>query len=149
MYAFIENEIVQKYPYSITDLRKANPGTSFPNNPSDATLAEWNVFPVAKVTRPEENYTNNVYEGVPQKLSGVWTQVWNVVDASDDEVAERSEQKANEVRAERNQKLANCDWTQLADAPVDKTAWATYRQALRDITAQAGFPWNVTWPIEP
>lgn len=39
--------------------------------------------------------------------------------------------------------------TQVADAPVDKAAWATYRQALRDITAQQGFPWNVTWPEQP
>lgn len=53
------------------------------------------------------------------------------------------------VRANRNQKLANCDWTQLADSPADKTVWATYRQALRDITAQAGFPWSVTWPDQP
>lgn len=37
------------------------------------------------------------------------------------------------------------DWTQLANAPVDKTAWAVYRQALRDITEQAD-PFNITWP---
>ena len=52
------------------------------------------------------------------------------------------------VRAERNAKLAKCDWTQLSDAPVDAAAWAVYRQALRDITTQAN-PFNIVWPAEP
>lgn len=52
------------------------------------------------------------------------------------------------IRAERNRRLADCDWTQLSDAPIDAAAWAAYRQALRDITGQAGFPWAVAWPSE-
>ena len=56
---------------------------------------------------------------------------------------------AAEVRTERDAKLAETDWTQVADAPVDKTTWATYRQALRDIPSQAGFPNEVIWPVEP
>ena len=57
--------------------------------------------------------------------------------------------KAAEVRAERNTKLAATDWTQITDATADKAAWAIYRQALRDITAQAGFPQTITWPDAP
>jgi len=53
------------------------------------------------------------------------------------------------VRTKRNILLADSDWTQIADAPVDATAWATYRQALRDITSQQGFPHEVTWPTKP
>jgi len=56
---------------------------------------------------------------------------------------------AEKVRFLRNKKLADSDWTQVADAPVDKTVWASYRQALRDITNQEGFPVNVLWPTEP
>ena len=59
-----------------------------------------------------------------------------------------TEQAAN-VRTSRNDKLAQCDWTQIVDSTADKPAWATYRQALRDVTAQEGFPWNVTWPQQP
>lgn len=59
-----------------------------------------------------------------------------------------AEQAAN-VRTSRNDKLAECDWTQLADSTADKTTWATHRQELRDVTVQDGFPWNVTWPVEP
>ena len=49
------------------------------------------------------------------------------------------------VRAERNAKLAQCDWTQLPDAPVEAAAWATDRQELRDITTQDD-PFNIIWP---
>ena len=59
-----------------------------------------------------------------------------------------AEQSAS-VRTSRNDKLAQCDWTQIADSTADKTVWATYRQMLRDVTAQDGFPWNVTWPEAP
>jgi len=52
-------------------------------------------------------------------------------------------------RNKRNQLLAETDWTQVADATVDKAAWATYRQALRDVPAQSGFPNTITWPTEP
>jgi hypothetical protein len=58
-------------------------------------------------------------------------------------------EQASAVRKSRGDKLADSDWTQVADAPVNKTVWATYRQALRDITAQSGFPWTVTWPDAP
>jgi hypothetical protein len=54
------------------------------------------------------------------------------------------------VRAQRNQLLAQSDWTQLPDVPpATKEAWATYRQALRDITAQPGYPLSVNWPTPP
>lgn len=53
------------------------------------------------------------------------------------------------ARQERNTLLAASDWTQVADAPVDQAAWATYRQELRDITSQETFPNEVTWPVPP
>ena len=56
---------------------------------------------------------------------------------------------AAEVRAERNTKLTATDWTQIADSTADKPAWAAYRQALRDVPAQVGFPQSVTWPAKP
>lgn len=54
------------------------------------------------------------------------------------------------VRQERNTLLAKSDWTQLPDVPLaTKEAWAAYRQALRDITEQPGFPFDVVWPEPP
>jgi hypothetical protein len=52
------------------------------------------------------------------------------------------------IRTQRDQLLKDSDWTQVADAPVDKQAWATYRQALRDVTQQSGFPWTINWPTK-
>jgi hypothetical protein len=68
----------------------------------------------------------------------------------DDEAkAAKDAAQATAVRADRDKRLADSDWTQVADAPVDKAAWATYRQGLRDVPAQAGFPWDITWPVKP
>jgi hypothetical protein len=53
------------------------------------------------------------------------------------------------VRAWRNQELGSCDWTQLADAPVDKVAWAQYRQELRDLPAQNEDPKLIVFPERP
>lgn len=53
------------------------------------------------------------------------------------------------IRNTRNALLKESDWTQINDAPVDKQAWAEYRQLLRDITQQEGFPRNISWPIKP
>lgn len=56
---------------------------------------------------------------------------------------------SSQIRTKRNALLQQSDWTQVADAPVDQAAWATYRQALRDVTTQEGFPEAVVWPIAP
>jgi len=52
------------------------------------------------------------------------------------------------IRYQRDQLLLACDWTQISDSQTDKAAWATYRQALRDVPTQSGFPWEVTWPTQ-
>lgn len=59
------------------------------------------------------------------------------------------EELSEEARITRNNLLTKSDWTQLPDAPVDKDVWATYRQQLRDITLQSGFPENIIWPDPP
>ena len=60
-----------------------------------------------------------------------------------------NDRKAAEVRTERNAKLTATDWTQGFDTPqATKDKYASYRQALRDIPAQSGFPNNVTWPTQ-
>jgi len=81
-----------------------------------------------------------------QVVDGVTT---TAAEQEDAYKAQKDAEQAKNVRATRDAKLAECDWTQVADAPVDKAVWATYRQALRDITAQEGFPWTITWPDAP
>lgn len=60
-----------------------------------------------------------------------------------------NDQKWEQIKLWRNVKLAQSDWTQLSDAPVDKAAWATYRQALRDLPAKGGSADAVEFPVAP
>ena len=70
---------------------------------------------------------------------------WNLFTWVEDSVT-----AAASVRARRDVLLDKTDWTQLPDVPLaTKSAWATYRQALRDVTAQPGFPLDITWPAPP
>jgi hypothetical protein len=64
-------------------------------------------------------------------------------------LAGKQDRQAVAARAERDRLLTASDWTQVADAPVDQIAWAEYRQALRDVPEQAGFPENAVWPTKP
>lgn len=76
-----------------------------------------------------------------------WSYIDGVFSPPPDNVSD--EKKAERIRLTRDKKLVQSDWTQVADAPVDQSAWATYRQSLRDIPQQAGFPSNVVWPTKP
>ena len=53
------------------------------------------------------------------------------------------------MRHWRDEELARTDWTQVADAPVDKAAWATYRQALRDLPTSNADPRLIELPTQP
>jgi hypothetical protein len=151
MHALIENGTVKQYPYTTGDLKRANPQTSFPSQISDASLLEYGVHRVFFATQPEVTATQVLEEGTPvfSTEDQRWTQTFAVRDMSAEEVASRNDEQAASVRAARNEKLAASDWTQLADSTADKAAWATHRQALRDITSQEGFPWTVEWPEQP
>jgi hypothetical protein len=60
-----------------------------------------------------------------------------------------NEEAAEQVRGRRDMLLRDSDWAVLTDAPTDKTAWQAYRQGLRDVPSQAGFPNSINWPTEP
>ena len=149
MHALIENGAVAQYPYGFGQLKAANPLTSFPAQATDEMLASYGVQRVFFSTPPAITDTQVLEEGTPVFVDDRWTQMWSVRDMTSEEITNRNDAKAAEVRSERNEKLKASDWTQVADAPVDKTAWAAYRQDLRDITAQEGFPWNINWPTQP
>jgi hypothetical protein len=60
-----------------------------------------------------------------------------------------NDQKWEQIRMWRNAQLIGSDWTQVEDSPVDKAAWATYRQALRDLPSQGGIADAVVFPVAP
>jgi hypothetical protein len=113
-------------------------------------------------TQPELTDTQMSEEATPVFDADAqrWTQAWQVREMTAEEILEsttkreaelleRNTMQANAVRVARNNLLKDSDWTQITDATADKAAWATYRQALRDVTQQADFPWTITWPDAP
>lgn len=140
----IENRPVS-FPYTLTDLRRDNPSTSFPVEISNQNLSAFDVYPVTPSPVPNFDSKTHHVKQVVELVNGAWTQVWYL------QKLPETQASAN-VRGERNRLLADCDWTQLEDAPIDadgKLAWSLYREALRMVPQQAGFPWNVQWPPTP
>ena len=97
MYIKLNNGQIDKYPYSQGQLRADNPQTSFPRELPDSLLAEWGIYPVKPVDRPQVDHTQEVFELDPVYQNGEWIQTWNVVDASHEVVLQRIlELRANE-----------------------------------------------------
>jgi len=142
MYVLIQEGKVRKYPYSISLLKQDNPGTSFPETISDALLESFSVYPVTPAEIPTHDRLTEYASKSISQVDGAWVENWTV-ERLDEETA------AANVRGYRTKLLKQTDWTQLSDAPGDTGAWATYRQALRDISSQADFPYNIAWPEEP
>lgn len=107
--------------------------------------------------QPTDQYGYSQFAGLEQ-VEGKWYTKYIVGPVFTDPEQEAEyraridETQAKSVRSTRNVELTTCDWTQLDDTPLTnakKLEWAAYRQALRDIPSQIGFPWNVVWPTQP
>ena len=149
MYVKIMNDAVDTFPYSVRQLKQDNPNTSFPDAVSGLDLSDYDVYDVTVSTKPPQAHDKKaVSNDAPTLIDGVWTLGWTVRDLTADEIA----LEAKAVRRDRDELLAECDWTQMPDSPLDdstKASWATYRTALRDVTEQSGFPTDITWPTAP
>jgi hypothetical protein len=141
--AIIENNQILSYG----EHTEVFPNVSFPPEGLDLMWAqERNAYQIQ--SDKAHLQTEKLTSVEPYIENGVVFDV--IVEAkTQDELDAEKTQKANEVRYKRNMLLTQSDWTQLADAPVDNLAWAVYRQSLRDITLQAGFPFTVDFPVAP
>ena len=97
--------------------------------------------PQAQPTRYQIAFRDGVEE-----INGKWFTKYSVSDLDPTGIASKDTEQANTIREQRNRLLAESDWTQLADSSANKVIYASYRQALRDITKQSGFPWDIIWP---
>jgi hypothetical protein len=152
------------------EFRRSNPNTSFPPQLTAEIINDFGYDPVLEgpqaTTIPPYQYSQR--DGVVE-IDGKWYTHYIAgpvfQDYTDDQgvVHTASEQyeaycftkdsdQAKVVRTDRNSRLAECDWTQLLDSPLDnqgKIAWELYREDLRNIPQQPGFPWGITWPQKP
>lgn len=135
--------------YTIGQLRRDNPNTSFPRKIPDATLASYNVYPYTRADQPDfDDRTQKLDAGSITEVDGAWVEGWTVADKTADEITAYDDDVAEGVRNKRNELLAETDYLALSDSTLS-TEMATYRQALRDITSQDGFPLDVTYPTKP
>lgn len=144
--------VAVKYPYTQTDLVWDNPSTSFPIGGVPAsTLPEWDMFPVEVSTAPVfDTLTHRLIELTPVYDGQSWVQQWDVEALSQTEIDANTAQQASSVRADRNARIAATDWRvikALEEGNGLDFDLAVYRQGLRDVPSQPGFPWNVVWPV--
>lgn len=149
MYAQVENNQIVEWP--IVDLRRRFPNISFPVEIKDSHLPEGIVAVVSMPVPAFDAQTQKpVQESVPSFRNGRWELGYVVEPQTPQEIQATRDARAVGVRLERNQWLSACDWTQLPDAPDQiRAAYVQYRQSLRDVPQQAGFPFSVVWPAEP
>jgi len=150
MFAKITNGVAERFPYSVGDLRRDHPNTSFPKNIPTATMTEYGMVPVTQITAPEHDpLTHGVaYGPLPVLQNGSWVLVPTVVELLPEVISARHAIEVDRARTQRNELLAATDWTALSDTTMSPEM-AVYRQALRDITLQSGFPHDVSWPTKP
>lgn len=160
---FIDNNTGKLY--SRKEIINLFPNVSLPSKWTSVTLNFLKISEVIVEERPEVNnpFQKAVLQDPVKNQEGTWVRSWGIENIyTSDEFNTQEQYEAHHlqllednlslsVREQRNDLLTSSDWTQAADAPVDKAAWATYRQALRDITTHANFPnlEEADWPVAP
>jgi len=171
MHVKLTNGQPSQFPYSVGQFRRDNPQTSFPKVIPDTILRRNGVFPVEELTKPafdplvqtlnrdalphkevirlktEEDATDPTTGEVDQAQVGqpIYGNNWQVGYTAENKPQDQAE---TAVRNKRDRLIAETDWMALSDVTMSAET-TTYRQALRDITEQAGFPYTVVWPTKP
>jgi Phage tail assembly chaperone protein len=147
--------VVESPPMLWLTLKERNPGFSwsFPPVASEVEpfgygLFEWTIPP--QNLPYDKHYTAN---GVTKDTDNVWKNTYTTIDATPEQITERTNLKTTQVKLERDRALKKSDFIFAPDVPEaiknNLDAWKTYRQSLRDLPSQAGFPWNITFPEKP
>lgn len=134
------------------EVRKLFANTSFPAVWDSSVCDFIGIDPILESPQPTTTRFQSCFQnGIEQDALGNWVWKWQVNDFDQEAIDAAIAQQWESIRSTRNTKIAATDWTQVDDAPftnVEKAAWATYRQALRDITTQAD-PFAIEWPVAP
>ena len=139
------------YPYSIQQLYSDNPNVSFPSTMSDLQLADLDMYLVTLDDDPAyDPLTQKVQQAAePVLVDGGWVLTKTVVPLTVEDIQANYDIESAVIRAKRKILLDGSDWVSIKafdTGSVLDTEWAAYRQALRDVPAQEGFPHTVVWP---
>jgi hypothetical protein len=135
------------------EVRSMYPNTSFPSQWTPALVEELGLDQIFESPTPTTTrYQAAFKDGVEQDAQGRWLWKWSISEMDDDAKAAKDAEQAKAVRATRDGKLAECDWVVIKNLELNQNipgVWEVYRQGLRDVPAQAGFPYDITWPEKP
>lgn len=133
-------------------VRSMYPNTSFPKTWGQELIEELGLDLVYETPKPNITIYQKATQSGVEQVNGKWVWKWIVSEMSDSEKEKFDSEAAQQVRATRDSRLAETDWIVIKNLELNQNVpgvWEVYRQALRDITKQIGFPHNVTWPVKP
>ena len=144
MYIKLNNSVPELY--SLAQLRRDNPNTSFPLAISDELLEQYGVRKLKVLTTPKhDSRTHSLKQSILYEVHGEW-QMHYTAEPLPLSVATKN------VKADRDRLLAETDWVVVkayeSQSPVPQE-WSAYRQALRDLPTQPNFPHDTVWPAKP
>ncbi len=140
------NDTEYIYPFIYSGILN---GIAIPIDDID-TLSTYGVYTVHRTQPPVSPYTHKVEEGPPVIGSNGYQQSWIISEKSAEELETSRKEQEGYVLGIRNRLLSDTDWTQLKDIPeYTSVPYVDYRQALRDITLQPNYPWDIVWPELP
>ena len=146
MYIKLQNNEIK--PYSLFQLRKDNPNTSFPKTIPSEILESYGVYKCKLDSRPEYNFLTEIIQS-----SGIfyenneYIQKWQVSQLDQTTAEANIRNKRDSLIEEEIDKINGIWWEQMDE--TKKQEWIDYRQNLLDIPQQTGFPYNVNWPNKP
>lgn len=142
LYVKIEEGRITRYPYTYLEIRRDYPNISFPVGLSNESTGPLGIYAVEQTTQPQYNRDIEELTHKPVLTGSGWVQEWEFVNLP---LAKASEN----MRKERNILLRETDWMALTDTTTIPQEWADYRQELRDVPTQVGFPYDIQWPVSP
>lgn len=151
----LDNGVPFGHPVDEKNFRMLFRNTSFPEVLSPEVVEPFGFGVYEFTAQPHPKRFTKVVEDSPIKGNdGIYRQAWKFISMTESEKKAVTDEKAAEVRNERNMKLYMCDWTQLPESEELNSKefikeWKDYRNQLRNITTQKGFPWNILWPEPP
>ena len=134
------------------EFRSRNKGTSFPSQWSVELVEELGLDPVFETPAPTVTRYQTAYKDGVEQVAGKWVWKWSISEMDDEAKTAKDSEAAKAVRADRDKRIAETDWIVIKNLELNQNVlgiWEVYRQALRDVPAQPGFPHEITWPVKP
>ena len=138
---------ILEYPYKLENLKRDYPHITFPDHVPEHMLADYQIYEVFKGSRPAAAVDSEtlMQNSLPTLRDGKWFLDYSIVQTPEEIASEN-------VRHRRENYLVDCDWVVIRHQELGTAIpeeWLTYRQLLRDVPAQEGFPYDITWPTKP